>query len=269
MRPVSTDVRALFGVTLAAAGALVGAGAMMFHLEHGIDVSKLGLTAEPEPVTVVMQRHGGSLTAGEDDSRLGRSSSLANRGINTVDLAGFRGTDRQWVQLMQCVRERYARYNVDIVDAPPAKGEYILAMVGDKPSKLDLPKTVGGLAPHNGSVISDAVVFVFQTRGAKVDDLCQTTAHEIGHALGLDHTRLCTDVMSYESCGAKRFRHEHARCGEWEDRDCDDGASHQSSDAVLGRAVGYRDGHEPAGHDHEPEPRRRWPIAIANHLGAR
>lgn len=260
MRPVSTDVRGLIGVTLTVTGALIGAGAMMLHLGHGIDVSKLGLHADPEPVTVVMQRHGGTIVAGEDDSRLARSSSLANRGIGSVDLTGFRGNDKQWVQLMQCVRDRYAAYNVDIVDAPPAKGDYVVAMIGDQSSKLDLPKTVGGLAPHNGSVISDAVVFVFQPRGAKVDDLCQTTAHEIGHALGLDHTRLCSDVMSYESCGAKRFRDESARCGEWEDRDCDDGASHQSSDAVLARAVGYREGHEPTP---EPEPRRRWPIAIA------
>ena len=261
MRLVSPYVRGFLGVTLTLTGALIGAGAMMMHLGEGIDVSKLGLTAEPEPVTVVMQRHGGTIVAGEDDSRLSRSSSLANRGIDRVDLGGFRGSDKQWVQLMQCVRQRYAKYNVDIVDAPPAKGEYVLAMVGDKPHKLDLPETVGGLAPHNGTVISDAVVFVFQPRGARVDDLCQTTAHEIGHALGLDHTRLCSDVMSYESCGDKRFRDSHARCGEWEDRDCDDGSSHQSSDEVLARAVGYREGHE---HDHEPEPaRRRWPIAIA------
>lgn len=240
---------------LLASGALVGAAAMMVHLGQTLDLGKFGLGSGRQSVVVVMSRDGGLIFGGDDDARTRTSSSLANRGLSQVQLAKFRGSDRQWSRLVRCVRDRYAQYDVQIVEQPPAVGDYVLAMVGGPPRQLELEKTVGGLAPHNGSVISDAVVFVFQTRGSKVSELCQTTAHEIGHTLGLDHTRLCSDIMSYERCGPKRFRDQHARCGEWSDRDCDVGDSHQNSEQLIAQAVGYR-------RDPDRTPRRR-PLALA------
>ncbi len=241
------SMRGLAAAALLTTGALLGAAGMMVHLGHRLDLNlelnlgKFGVRDRAEPVTVVMSRDGGHVLAGPDDARKRSSSSLANRGLPSVDLQGFRGSDKQWNRLLQCVRDRYADFNVTIVDEAPARGDYVLAMIGGPPSQLELERTVGGLAPHNGDVIPDAVFFVFQTRSTKIRDLCQTTAHEIGHTLGLDHTRLCSDIMSYERCGPKRFRDEHARCGEWDDRDCDLGHSHQNSEQALARAVGYRE----------------------------
>lgn len=233
---------------------------MMAHLGRGLDVSKLGLSRGPQPVTVVMSRHGGVVVAGGDDSRNRESSSLANRGIDHVNLKAFHGSDAKWERLVQCVSSRYAEYGVNIVQEAPARGDYVLAMVGGPPSQLNLGKRVGGLAPHHGGVISDAVVFVFQTSKTTVSEMCQTTAHEIGHALGLDHSRLCSDVMSYESCGTKSFRDVAEVCGEWEDRVCDNGHTHQNSDEHLAAVVGRRN---PGPPERNERTRPHRPIAIA------
>jgi len=224
---------------LVAAGMAAGAGIMAYGAAT-LTSHKLAMSSGPEPVTVFLSRDGGRITGGIDDARRRESSSLANQGLGSVDLAAFSGSDKAWDALVACVEQRYDGYDVTFVTEAPARGEYVLAMIGGPPSQLRLADNVGGLAPHNGSVISDAVVFVFQTPASSVSDLCQTTAHEVGHAVGLDHTRLCSDVMSYESCGPKRFRDAYARCGEWDARDCDLGGAHQNSDAILASAVGRR-----------------------------
>ena len=243
-------MRGSIGVALMLGGIVVGAGAMVVHAEQPLELGPLGqfgqlaqLTkrAQAKRVRVVLSREGGPMYAGGDDARARMSSSLGNQGIGRVDLQAFDGDDLAWSELLTCVQSRYSAYDVTIVDSAPARGDFILAAIGGPPSQLGLPSTVGGLAPHNGSVIPGAVVFAFQTPSTTADELCQTTAHEIGHALGLDHTRLCSDVMSYEYCGSKHFQDEAARCGEWEARDCDSGESHQSSHEILTRNVGRRE----------------------------
>jgi hypothetical protein len=115
-----------------------------------------------------------------------------------------------------------------------------MSMVGGAPSQFGFDKTVGGIAPYGGTVLRDAFVFVFETPHGSTQTLCETAAHEIGHALGLDHTRLCNDVMSYERCGNKEFHDQRVACGEWNDRRCSDGSNSQSSWGKLAQLVGVR-----------------------------
>jgi hypothetical protein len=162
-----------------------------------------------------------------------------------VEIPAFGGGDRAWNGIVACVREQYAPFAVHIVDERPRHGEYITAMIGGRPSLLGYhDRTTDGVGPYTGDVIRDATVNVFSQAGTgerDVVNLCAATAHEVGHALGLDHVRACGDIMSYsDRCRDRTFSDVDARCGERHARRCGDGERTQNSYRRLGELVGFR-----------------------------
>lgn len=239
--PVDPGVNARVGTVIALVASLGLSAAVGATVARAQPFERaLASLRGPRPVTVVLRRDGGHVTAGKDDPRRLRSGVVARSGYDWVDVAPYAGTDEQWQALVQCVQSQYDGFAVDIVDQAPATGEYVLAMVGGSSLELGFDDTVHGIAPWNGRVIDDAVVFVFQSPADDGQTLCETAAHEVGHALGLDHSRDCSDIMSYELCGPKQFQVEASVCGEWDDRSCGNGRARQSSDAELARNVGRR-----------------------------
>ncbi len=200
------------------------------------------LLPEPSPtrVTVVLNRDGGRLYAGPDHARVGTSSVLMRNQIAALDLPAYRVSDARWRALDKCVRSRFADYRVDVVDEAPASGNYMQVNVGGSPTMLGYQKSTRGLAPYTGRLIPNASVFVFTHGRPTLTELCETAAHELGHALGLDHSRLCSDLMSYGDCGRKAFRDRESRCGEYESRACQDGRERQNSAKKLEDTVGRR-----------------------------
>lgn len=177
-----------------------------------------------------------------------------------VEMPPFGGGDRTWRAVVACVRQQYAPFAVDIVDAKPQAGSYITAVVGGRASLLGLEDdTTNGVGPYDGNVIRDAVVYVFSQVGPgerDVENLCAVTAHEVGHVLGLDHEVYCGDVMSYyvDQCGARTFIDVDAPCGEADERSCGSGEDSQNSYRRLAQLVGLRG----ASRDDTAPPQQRY-----------
>lgn len=197
--------------------------------------------AAPRPVTVFLERNG---------------QTVERRNGGEVRIPKFGGGDRAWNAMVSCVKEQFAPFQIEIVERRPAGSDHITALVGGKASMIGLnDRTTAGIGPYDGSVLRGSLVHVFSQVGPGERDhenLCAVTAHEVGHALGLDHTYKCGDVMSYfnDECGPQRFLDADMPCGESEERTCATGDETQNSYRRLASLVGLK-GKAPAP---EPEP---------------
>ncbi len=210
-----------------------------------IDLTSIGVTPGEQRHVVYLNREGATLEGGDDDSRRNTSSVVAAAGLARYEVPAFRGSAARWEAVTKCVREQFAAYDVEVVDRRPVSGRYVMVMIGGEAAELQTAGREGerlnGLGPLGDSPIHEAVAFVFaHTLKENAKDVCATIAHEVGHAYGLDHTRDCKGVMSYDKCGPKSFRDTDALCGEHSDRQCHDGAETQNSHEELLRVLGRK-----------------------------
>lgn len=195
----------------------------------------------PTPKVIFLDRRPRTLTPGVDDAAAGVSSVIGHQGDVPRTVPGWKGTTKQWTQLVACVREQFARFDVAVSDEVPATREHVLVVVGGKAKDIGVKDPlIAGLAPFNGQVIPRAVVFSFAaSQGHAPRAVCETIAMEVAHAYGLDHQYLCSDVMSYlKPCGKRGFVDKDVPCGEKKKRACAGGAETQNSYRQLLKVLG-------------------------------
>lgn len=156
----------------------------------------------------------------------GRSSIIS--GTRTV--SAWRYTDQVWNQVVQCVRETFAPFNIVVTDQDPGTQRHWEAIVAGSPQEVGMQSGVAGVSPYycgsNGmaTLINDTITYSFANiLGADVAEICWTVSQEVAHSFGLDHQMLNSDPMTYLTNGPqyKRFQNQAANCGEYSARRCD------------------------------------------------
>jgi len=200
---------------------------------------------------------GCALTLGDNDARAGSSMLLLVKTATVTEFAAKGGAtgaaaDAEWGQIVQCMKEVYSPYDVDVTDVKPGAGaSYHEAIIAGHPEEVGRTSDILGVAPLAGDcrAIDNVISMTFanahgaQTVAGRVLNICWTAAQESAHAYGLDHEyaflvgkrSACSDPMTYRTdCGGQKFfRNEPATCGENTQRQCRCGASQNSHAKLL------------------------------------
>lgn len=198
-------------------------------------------------LSIFINRHGGTYVRGYSDSATNHSSVLGSR-LASTKVNGFGGNDDQWQRFVSCLEKQFDLYQIEWLSTEPVSGSYMELVVGDVPETLGLEAKTVGIAPMDKEgrrILPKAIAFVFSERiGAhRPQRVCEVAAQEIGHALGLDHSLLCQDPMSYlKGCGTKTFQNRAVPCGEQSPRVCKSGEMTQNTVQLLKQRLGIRAG---------------------------
>lgn len=165
--------------------------------------------------------NGCQLTRGQENSTQNKSSII---GGQTATVQPFAYSDTVWQQVVDCVKQTYSPFGVEIVTARPASGNYHMAIVAGLPQNIGEPQGVGGVSPFSCGYLPNAISYSFaNVYGGSVNDICWTVAQETAHSWGLDHKFDNRDPMTYLQSGPSRknFMNETGSCGEFSARSCD------------------------------------------------
>jgi MYXO-CTERM domain-containing protein len=193
------------------------------------------------PTIIYMNRMGGIYRPGDNDARTNQSS-IPSR---TSQVSPWNVSAAGWAEVMDCMTEQFARFNVVITDVDPGNVPHIESVVAGYPQDVGMGQGVGGVSPftEDCGVIPNSIVFTFAgVYGTAYRDICETAAQEVSHSFGLDHEYQCKDPMTYLSgCGDKEFQDNLERCGEYSARTCWCGGTTQNSVAMLRARLGPRE----------------------------
>lgn len=184
---------------------------------------------------------GCTLTAGPEDARINSSSILQYTGAATAVVSEFSHDEMTWQAVVDCVRELYAPYDVEVTDVDPGPDVFHhKAIVAGSYEEIEYPRAIGGVAPSICFPRNNAISYTFANQMGNPLYICSVVGQETAHAFGLEHAHNCADPMTYlGACGRQFFRNEAVACGEYEPSDsCVCGGNVQNSHAWLKNVLG-------------------------------
>jgi MYXO-CTERM domain-containing protein len=192
---------------------------------------------------IYLNPNGGTFDPGwPDDSQLNRSSVLSSTLGRSATIPAYPYGDASWQQVLTCVRDLYADFDVYVTDEDPGATPHMETVVGGSPGDIGLPWGVGGIAPSGCEPVPNSVQYVFpETYGAGGEQgICEAAGQETAHSFGLDHEYYCPDVMTYlyDCYVNKTFVDESHPCGEYGPRGCSCGNAQQNSYRWLMDTIG-------------------------------
>lgn len=201
--------------------------------------------------------HGATTAATDNVSTIPQSGGTCadiNAGCTISEFVNAQGqtgadADVAWNALVQCVREVYSPFEIEVTDVRPVSGTYHLAIAAGNPGDVGLAGDILGIAPltQNCTPIDNTISFSFANHHPAADPqrtytMCWTVTQESAHAFGLDHafeftdgTSTCNDPMTYRTdCGGQRFfRNHRAVCGTYAEAPCRCGGTQNSHQKLL------------------------------------
>jgi len=190
------------------------------------------------PVTLFLDRDGGTYTPGPDNASANTSSILdMERTLVAPTIADF-----DWDFVVGCVAQKFAPFNVVVTDQDPGDTVHNEMVVISTGADIGFGSNVASLSPFNCNRIDGAILYLMWDTNNINGDRCWSAAQSFASSLGLDHEFSCPDLMSFVTgCGAtadKVFTDADMPCGEFEARACTCGGTTQNSFQYLEDKVG-------------------------------
>lgn len=183
--------------------------------------------------------NGCTVSVGSDDSRTNRSSIP----VSTVTLNAYGHSTAHWNSLVQCVKDTFAPFDINVVTTDPGSGvNHFEVMIGGSDTQLRPGLSAGGVAPYVScnAVRNNGLSFVFPETTSNLNYLCGAVVQEATHIWGLDHELNAKDPMTYLDLGSlKRFQNDNAKCGEDTARSCRCGAMNAAGTATTQNSFRY------------------------------
>ncbi len=201
---------------------------------------------------IYLNRAGAQLVPGSpNDSRRNRSTVVSK----TTAIPAWNVRNEVWEPTVQCMREMFAPFAVQVVTEDPGNVPHIEAIFGGSATQLGLSEGIVGISPFTStcSAIENSIVFTFTANlPADPRTVCEVMAQEVAHSFGLDHELLASDPMTYLPFSGKRsFQDKLASCGEKSGRPCGINGSicraQQNSVQLLRERLGVADAYGPTG----------------------
>lgn len=200
-----------------------GDGHHMAYVEYDADASKavaLDQLREGDisKIIYVNRCEGGCIIrGGRNDARNNQSQIVQD----TASISEFAFSDEVFNEAVECIRDVYAAYDVEVVTEDPGDAFHHEAILAGSPTEIGFPESVGGVGGSPGQCMAgdNTISFSFSnssfSRGS-AEAMCWTVAQESAHSFGLgSHTLSCHDPMTYNpGCDRKFFRNINLACAE-------------------------------------------------------